>query len=70
MKKFVAFFRDLHEDKKGAAFIEYTALLGVILAVSIAILAAVGSWAGGTWAFLCSTLQGNAASGIVFTACP
>ena len=71
MKKFVTFFRDLHEDKRGAAFIEYTALLGVILAVAIGILAAVGSWAGGTWAFLCSTLQGSAASGVVIsTACP
>ncbi len=33
MKKFVTMFRDLHEDKSGAAFIEYTVLLGVILAV-------------------------------------
>ena len=48
--------RALHEDKSGAAFIEYTALLGVILAVGLAVLTAVGAWAGRTWTLLCSAL--------------
>ena len=49
-------FRKLHEDKGGAAFIEYTALLGVILAVGLAVLTAVGDWAGRTWTLLCGAL--------------
>ena len=48
--------RALHEDKSGAAFIEYTALLGVILAVGLVVLTAVGSWAGRTWTLLCTGL--------------
>lgn len=48
--------RALHEDKSGAAFIEYTALLGVILAVGLLILTAVGKWASGVWTALCTDL--------------
>ncbi len=54
--------RALHEDKSGAAFIEYTALLGVILAVGLATLGAVGTWAGATWTALCGKLV--AANGV------
>lgn len=60
MKMIVSFFRDLHEDKSGASFIEYTALLGVILAVGIGILGSVGQWANGTWAALCTAVNGKA----------
>ena len=49
-------FRELHEDKNGAAFIEYTALLGVILAVGLVVLTAVGGWAGRTWDLVCTGL--------------
>ncbi len=56
MKSIVSFFRALHADDSGAAFIEYTALLGVILAVGLALLAAVGGWAKGQWSALCSGL--------------
>ena len=52
MKTLVATIRDLHNDEGGAAFIEYTVLLGVILAVSIATIALVGNWANQTWVFL------------------
>lgn len=51
------FFADLHRDEDGAAFLEYTVLLGIILAVSIAVVFAVGAWAGGIWELLCSTLN-------------
>ena len=57
MKKFVTFFRDLHDDTGGAAFIEYTALLGVILAVGLLLLTRVGTWASTTWTFLCTNLS-------------
>jgi Flp pilus assembly pilin Flp len=42
----------LHKDDEGASFIEYTVLLGVILAVSIGTISAVGVWADGVWVAL------------------
>ena len=62
MTKIASFFRDLHEDKNGASFIEYTALLGVILAVGIATLTLVGNWANSTWVYLCGQLTNIAAT--------
>jgi Flp pilus assembly pilin Flp len=59
MKKIVTFLRDLHEDKSGVTFIEYTALLGVILAVGLVVLTQVGDWANATWTYLCSNLDGG-----------
>jgi Flp pilus assembly pilin Flp len=56
MKTIASFFRALHADDSGAAFIEYTALLGVILAVGLGLLAAVGGWAESQWSALCSGL--------------
>ncbi len=52
MRKFTGMFRDLHEDRSGAAFIEYTVLIGVILVASIATVAAVGLWASNRWTAL------------------
>ena len=65
MKKFLTLFRDLHEDKSGVTFIEYTALLGVILAVGLVVLTNVGTWAFDTWTLLCTALDtaGPAACG-------
>ena len=59
MKSIVSFFRALHADDSGAAFIEYTALLGVILAVGLGILATVGGWAQDQWSTLCKGLTGK-----------
>jgi len=59
MKSITSFFRALHADDSGAAFIEYTALLGVILAVGLGILATVGGWAQDQWSTLCKGLTGK-----------
>ena len=56
MKSIVSLFRALHADDSGAAFIEYTALLGVILAVGLVVLTRVGNWATSQWSTLCSGL--------------
>ena len=56
MKTIVSLLRALHADDNGAAFIEYTALLGVILAVGLAILATIGGWVNTTWNALCTQL--------------
>lgn len=52
--------KQLHDDESGAAFIEYTALLGVILAVGLAVLFSVGQWADSVWQNLNSQLPRNA----------
>jgi Flp pilus assembly pilin Flp len=49
---------ELRKDEDGASFLEYTVLLGIILAVSIAVIFAVGTWAGEVWTYLCGTLSG------------
>ena len=59
MKSIVSLFRALHADDSGAAFVEYTALLGVILAVGLAVLAAVGGWTTQVWNALCTNLNGR-----------
>ena len=52
MNKLGTIFRDLHNDVSGAAFIEYTVLIGVIIAVSVALVVAVGNWANNRWTAL------------------
>jgi Flp pilus assembly pilin Flp len=45
MSAITTFFTELRNDEDGASFLEYTVLLGIILAVSIAVLTAVGGYA-------------------------
>lgn len=52
MTKILNLARSLHNDDSGAAFIEYTVLLGVILAVTIGVISGVGRWAGTQWTLL------------------
>ena len=59
MKSIVNFARSFNDDQSGAAFIEYTALLGVILAVGLATVALVGQWASTQWSNVSSTLGAN-----------
>ena len=59
MKSIVSLFRAYHADDSGAAFIEYTALLGVILAVGIILLSLVGNWANVRWSKLNSQITAN-----------
>ena len=52
MEKLGTLVRNLHTDRSGAAFIEYTVLIGLILAVSIGLIAAIGTWANTKWTAL------------------
>jgi len=61
MSAITTFFTDLRNDEDGASFLEYTVLLGIILAVSIAILTAVGGYAQGIWEVM-STVMAAACS--------
>jgi pilus assembly protein Flp/PilA len=51
--KLISKFR---RDEKGAAFLEYTVLLGILLAVAIGSIVTAGTWASGKWSTLVATL--------------
>jgi Flp pilus assembly pilin Flp len=65
MSAITKFFTDLRNDEDGASFLEYTVLLGIILAVSVAILTAVGGYAQGIWEVMSTVMSSacNAAGG-------
>jgi pilus assembly protein Flp/PilA len=48
--------RQLKTDESGAALIEYTVLLGILLVAVIATIVLVGTWINNQWATLNSTL--------------
>ena len=47
--------RQLGKDEEGAALIEYTVLLGILLIAVIATIGLVGTWINGKW----TALQGQ-----------
>ena len=57
MTNVISIYRQLRDDEDGASFIEYTVLLGVILAVTIGVITAVGNWAAGVWTSLNSQVN-------------
>jgi pilus assembly protein Flp/PilA len=56
MKKALELFRGLGRDEEGAALIEYTVLLGIMLVAVIATIVLVGAWISGQWTTLQTTL--------------
>lgn len=54
MVKALELVRKLKDDEEGAALIEYTVLLGVLLVAVIATIGLVGAWINTKW----TTLQG------------
>jgi len=60
MFRVLASLQKLSRDEEGAALIEYTVLLGVLLVAVILTITAVGGWIGGRWTSLCTALA-NAA---------
>jgi pilus assembly protein Flp/PilA len=51
--------KKLKDDEKGAALVEYTVLLGVMLVAVISTIMLVGGWVNTKWAALWTALQGN-----------
>ena len=49
--------RRLGKDEDGAALIEYTVLLGILVVAVIALIIAVGNWVNGKWSALQSQLS-------------
>jgi len=57
MSQVVKLVRRLAKDQKGAALIEYTVLLGILVVAVIALIVAVGNWVNGKWSTLQSQLS-------------
>jgi pilus assembly protein Flp/PilA len=58
MRKLAMLAVKIKPDEDGAALIEYTVLLGILLVAVITIIIAVGTWISSQW----STLNGSLAS--------
>ena len=52
MSKVWKLIQKLHRDEDGAALIEYTVLLGILVVAVIATIIAVGGWVNGKWTAL------------------
>jgi len=56
MRRSLAVFSQFTKDEDGAALIEYTVLLAIILIAVITTIGLVGTWIGGRWTALNSAL--------------
>jgi pilus assembly protein Flp/PilA len=56
MLKTLELVRKLKQDEEGAALIEYTVLLGILVVAVIATIVAVGGWINGKWTALNASL--------------
>ena len=52
MSKVTSLIARLRRDEDGAALIEYTVLIGILVVAVIATIIAVGSWVNGRWTAL------------------
>ena len=56
MSKVTNLVSKLRKDQDGAALIEYTVLLGILIVAVIATIGLVGTWVSGQWSTLQTTL--------------
>jgi pilus assembly protein Flp/PilA len=56
MSKFLNIMKKFGKDEDGAALIEYTVLLGILLVAVIATIVLVGTWISGQWTTLNAAL--------------
>jgi pilus assembly protein Flp/PilA len=59
MSKVLAFIETFRKDEDGAALVEYTVLLGILLVAVIATIIQVGNWVNIKWQALNGVLPGN-----------
>jgi pilus assembly protein Flp/PilA len=53
----LTFVQQLRRDEDGAALVEYTVLLGIMLVAVILTISAVGGWISNQWTSLCTDLN-------------
>lgn len=56
MRSVVTLMKQLKRDEDGAALIEYTVLLAILLVAVIAVIGGVGTWINGKWSSLNANL--------------
>lgn len=56
MRSIVSLMKQLKRDEDGAALIEYTVLLGILLIAVIAVIGTVGGWINTQWTALNANL--------------
>jgi pilus assembly protein Flp/PilA len=56
MRNVLCAFSRFRNDESGAALIEYTVLLGIMLVAVVATIGLVGTWIGGEWTALNTAL--------------
>jgi pilus assembly protein Flp/PilA len=59
MRKLIRSLKTLHKDQEGAALVEYTVLLGVMLVAVISTIVLVGGWVNTKWTALWTALSAN-----------
>jgi len=59
MQKALQLAKRLSADEDGAALVEYTVLLGVMLVAVISTIVLVGGWVNAKWSALWTVLQSN-----------
>jgi pilus assembly protein Flp/PilA len=56
LKQVTSTIQSFSRDERGASLLEYTILLGIVTAVSVALIANVGTWVTGRWTALTAAL--------------
>ncbi len=56
MRKALTVFDQFRKDEDGAALIEYSVLLGIVLTAVVATITLVGTWVSGEWTALNTSL--------------
>lgn len=56
MKKLLSISKQFRDEESGAAMVEYSILIGIITAATIAFIIAVGAYVTGAWSTLCTAL--------------
>ena len=59
MRQALQLVKRLRRDEEGAALVEYTVLLGIMLVAVISTIVLVGGWVNTKWTALWTALQGN-----------
>jgi pilus assembly protein Flp/PilA len=59
MKQTLQVMRRLAKDEEGAALVEYTVLLGIMLVAVVATIGLVGGWVNTKWTALWTALSAN-----------
>jgi pilus assembly protein Flp/PilA len=59
MRKALQLMKNLAHDEQGAALVEYTVLLGIMLVAVVGTIGLVGGWVNTKWAALWTALSAN-----------